>query len=89
MQIILALDYLHRNGIVYRDLRPENILVTRDGHMRLTDFACARQLGDRASTSVLGTPEYTAPEIILESGHAFPSDWYSLGILMYAPFNQL
>lgn len=89
MQIILALEYLHKSGIVYRDLRPENILVTQEGHMRLTDFACARLLGDRASTSVLGTPEYTAPEIILESGHGFPCDWYSLGILMYASFNKL
>ena len=63
-EITLALEYLHLTGVAYRDLKPENVLIGSDGHIRLTDFGFAKKIEDRSYT-LCGTPEYLAPEIIM------------------------
>jgi len=63
-EITLALEYLHLRSIAYRDLKPENLLIASDGHMKITDFGFAKKITDRSFT-LCGTPEYLAPEIIL------------------------
>lgn len=81
-EIILAFDYLHKKNIVYRDLKPENLLIDKDGHMKITDFGFAKVVEDRTWT-LCGTPEYLAPEIIQSKGHGKAVDWWALGILIY------
>lgn len=81
-EIISALDYLHSRTVVYRDLKPENLLLDREGHLKITDFGFAKKLLDRTWT-LCGTPEYLAPEIIQSKGHSKAVDWWSLGILVY------
>lgn len=81
-EIILAFQYLHSIHIVYRDLKPENLLIDSDGHMKITDFGFAKVVEDRTWT-LCGTPEYLAPEIIQSKGHGKPVDWWALGVLIY------
>ncbi|KAK7576358.1 hypothetical protein V9T40_012644 [Parthenolecanium corni] len=81
-EIVIALDYLHARNIVYRDLKPENLLLDRDGHLKITDFGFAKKLTDRTWT-LCGTPEYLAPEIIQSKGHNKAVDWWALGVLIY------
>lgn len=77
-EIVTALEYLHSKNIVYRDLKPENLLLDRDGHLKITDFGFAKKLTDRTWT-LCGTPEYLAPEIIQSKGHNKAVDWWALG----------
>ena len=83
--IITVFEYLHSKNIVYRDLKPENILINKNGYLKLTDFGFAKQLdSEKAKTYTLcGTPEYLAPEIILNKGHGKAVDWWTLGILLF------
>lgn len=81
-EIVLAFQYLQSIHIIYRDLKPENLLIDTDGHMKITDFGFAKVVEDRTWT-LCGTPEYLAPEIIQSKGHGKPVDWWALGILIF------
>ncbi|XP_072138120.1 cGMP-dependent protein kinase 2 [Mobula birostris] len=82
--VIEAFDYLHNRGIVYRDLKPENLLLDADGYVKMADFGFAKRIGlGKKTWTFCGTPEYVAPEIIMNKGHDFGADYWSLGILVY------
>ncbi|CAH8638254.1 unnamed protein product [Schistosoma mattheei] len=81
-EIILALKYLHSLNIVYRDLKPENLLLDYSGHLKMTDFGFAKHVKDR-TYSLCGTPEYLAPEILQGKGHNHAADWWTTGIIIY------
>merc|ERR1719183_2360937 len=81
-QIACIFEYCHNKNIVYRDLKPENILINSDGYLKLTDFGFAKVIEHRTYT-LCGTPEYIAPEVLLNKGHGKPVDWWTLGILIY------
>jgi protein kinase A len=80
----MTIEYLHDvQGVAYRDLKPENILLDADGHIKLVDFGFAKQVDNRETYTLCGTPEYLAPEVIHNSGHGLAVDWWALGILIY------
>lgn len=82
-EVILGLEYLHKEmNVIYRDLKPENILMSSTGHIKLTDFGLSKQTDGKTYTFA-GTPEYLAPEILLESGQTKALDWWSVGILLF------
>mmetsp|Transcript_15902 Transcript_15902/g.21544 ORF Transcript_15902/g.21544 Transcript_15902/m.21544 type:complete len:264 (+) Transcript_15902:446-1237(+) len=84
-QLVEAMRCLHQNGIIYRDLKPENVLLDADGYIKITDFGLSKQGMStvRRTYSYCGTPEYIAPEIIQGIGHDKAADWWSLGAILY------
>ncbi|XP_048326427.2 probable serine/threonine protein kinase IRE [Ziziphus jujuba] len=124
-EVVLALEYLHSLNVIHRDLKPDNLLIGQDGHIKLTDFGLSKVglinstddlsapsfngadfLGDeeaktphsskreqRQKHSVVGTPDYLAPEILLGMGHGATADWWSVGVILFEllvgipPFN--
>lgn len=83
-EISLAINNLHSNGVVYRDLKPENMMIGDDGHIKLTDFGLAEEIGPNGtSRSSCGTLEYIAPEIVRRVNYSFDVDWWSLGVVLY------
>jgi serine/threonine protein kinase len=85
-EILLGLEYLHKNGIIYRDLKPENVLLDSEGHVRLTDFGlskCGVDDENPKAYTFCGTAEYLAPEILKSQGYNKSVDFWSLGALLY------
>eukprot|EP00316_Scyphosphaera_apsteinii_P024636 CAMPEP_0119315718 /NCGR_PEP_ID=MMETSP1333-20130426/36900_1 /TAXON_ID=418940 /ORGANISM="Scyphosphaera apsteinii, Strain RCC1455" /LENGTH=329 /DNA_ID=CAMNT_0007321163 /DNA_START=64 /DNA_END=1053 /DNA_ORIENTATION=- len=81
-QVALVFEHLNKLNIIYRDLKPENLLLDRVGNVKMTDFGFAKKV-DYHTWTLCGTPEYLAPEIILSKGHGKAVDWWALGILVY------
>jgi len=79
--VVLALEHVHSHGIVYRDLKPENLLITASGYIKVTDFGFAKKRNQ--STSLCGTPAYLAPELITGGIQNFGVDWWCLGIFLF------
>jgi protein kinase A len=78
----LVIEYLHSKKIIYRDLKPENVLIDVNGHIKITDFGFAKYVSDITWT-LCGTPDYLAPEVIQSKGYGPAVDWWSLGILIF------
>ncbi|CAE7572363.1 Pkg21D [Symbiodinium sp. CCMP2592] len=79
--IALGIEYLHGRGIMYRDLKPENVLLDFAGRAKLVDFGCCKK--EIRANTLVGTPEYLAPEVIKGKGYAKSIDWWSLGVMLY------
>jgi len=81
----LALNAVHEQNVIYRDLKPENVLIDLDGYIRITDFGLSKTniKANQGAFSVCGTPEYLAPEILFKMGHGKAADWWTLGAIIY------
>eukprot|EP01016_Furgasonia_blochmanni_P047968 TRINITY_DN7100_c0_g3_i4.p1 TRINITY_DN7100_c0_g3~~TRINITY_DN7100_c0_g3_i4.p1 ORF type:complete len:215 (-),score=33.39 TRINITY_DN7100_c0_g3_i4:493-1137(-) len=87
--LILALEYLHTQSIIYRDLKPENVMVDHEGYVKLIDMGTAKILKGKGSGSgnrtftIIGTPHYMAPEILTGKGYSYLVDLWSVGVCLY------
>jgi cGMP-dependent protein kinase len=81
--MLLAIEYLHERNFVYRDIKPENVMVEYEsGYLKIIDFGTAKKIIDR-TTTIIGTPNYMAPEVILGEGYSFQVDVWSIAVCMY------
>ncbi|KAH7410536.1 kinase-like domain-containing protein [Cadophora sp. MPI-SDFR-AT-0126] len=81
-EVILAIEYLHAKNIIYRAIKPQNILLDRHGHLKLCNFGIAREVEDITWT-ICGTAGYLAPEVVSRQGYNLSADWWAVGILVY------
>lgn len=81
--VVLAFEHMHAQGIVYRDLKPENLMLATNGYVKVIDLGFAKKIGTEKTFTYCGTPDYLAPEIIEELGHSYAVDWWTLGVLIY------
>jgi len=85
-EIVSGMEYLHKAGVIYRDLKPENLLLNGQGHIVMTDFGLSKEglhAKDARTATFCGTPEYLAPEIIKGDNYTKAIDWWSVGTLLY------
>jgi serine/threonine protein kinase len=89
IQMSMALKFLHNLGVIYRDLKPENCMLDKDGYLVLTDFGLAKKSTDEEDSnskwcnSIIGTPEYVAPEVLKGENYGNSADWWSLGCVTF------
>ncbi len=76
--LALVLEFLHERDIAYRDLKPENVLLDGQGYVKVIDFGCAKKLKGRRSFTLVGTPHYISPEVILGKGYGTSTDMWAL-----------
>lgn len=84
--LVCALSYIHKQGVIYRNLRPENVIVDSEGYLKLIDFGASKRGTDKTFTMV-GTPHYMAPEMITYQGYGRGVDYWALGILLFEMLN--
>lgn len=84
-EVLLALEDLHKRDIIFRDLKPDNVVLDEEGHALLTDFGLSKQgvLDNQGAKSFCGSVAYLAPEMLKRIGHGKSVDWYLLGVLLY------
>lgn len=85
--LFIVLNYLQKMRIIHRDLKPENLMIETDGYLKVIDFGIAKDLSGKDSThTLIGTPHYMSPEIILGKRYSFAADYWSVGIILYELF---
>lgn len=85
-ELILAIEYLHKSQVIYRDLKPDNVLLARDGHIKLSDFGLAKQMNGSSPSPALsfcGSPAYLSPEMLFKKGANLALDVYGIGTILY------
>ena len=92
--IMLAVRYLHQRKFVYRDIKPENVMVLENGYIKIIDFGTAKEIDNKTKTT-MGTPHYMAPEMIMGTGYSFEVDYWAIAVCMYeficgeVPFGEM
>ncbi|RVW96284.1 Protein phosphatase 2C and cyclic nucleotide-binding/kinase domain-containing protein [Vitis vinifera] len=81
--VVIALENLHKNGILYRGVSPDVLMFDHTGHLQLVDFRFGKKLADERTFTICGMADSLAPEIVQGKGHGFPADWWALGVLIY------
>jgi serum/glucocorticoid-regulated kinase 2 len=84
-ELIIAIEYLHKRDIIYRDMKPENILIDEDGHIKLADFGLAKEnvKNDTPNKTFCGSPQYLSPEMLSKEGTTKSSDIYGIGAILF------
>ncbi|KAK9795533.1 hypothetical protein WJX73_010591 [Symbiochloris irregularis] len=81
--VVLGMSQLHAQGIIYRDLKPENLLIDSKGYIKIADFGFAKYIGERKTFTICGTPDYQAPEVITRKGTDKAADYWAIGVLIF------